>query len=904
MSWILDKTRLRPSRVAPGALPDSSGAEHGEAKELIRLRQLDADRRRFFHELVAEESFEIILRGLARMLESQLPGSRVAVIIPGEGRFFATRPDETDQTLMESATVAIAAYSAIGGADARRGSGNWSEIAASDIASDPIWTAGRAAAEHKKLRSCWTALIPASHGSCAGAICLLLPETRQPGEGEAELIRAATAQAGIAIRQHRLGQQLMHQALHDTITGLPNRALLQDRLTQAINQAHRNKEQVGLFLLDIDGFKFINDTLGQSDGDSLLRAFAERLESVVRRSDTLARVKGDEFIFVASNLDDERGSAAVAEKLLGMLSKPFVIDGRELFLTASLGVSIFPIDGTDAATLQRNSEAALARAKSQGRGKMAFFAPEMNAAALERLQLEAELRHAIGNQEFRLHYQPQVDFRGQCIAVEALVRWQHRDDRRGRRPAGRLRGGGLRVVGRSGLRRPGPARPTAKVPDGHGRLMWALAIARATARSIAGSTTLTPPATFTKTSSAARRRPQRFSSTAMIMPTRSELTPLTLRRAAPMTLPAVRACTSSSSTRLPCMAAVRMDPLGGPSGPCCSTKRLPGSVTSLRPAPVISKQADFVGAAEAVLDAADDAVAVEAVAFEIDDGVDDVLDDLGAGERAGLGDMADEDDGGAAGFGEIDQFHAAIAKLGDRAGGGGEIGLVDHLDRIDHDDGGLEFVDLIDDPLDVGLGEDQQLWGGDAQARGAHLGLSGGFFAGDVEDADAGGTGSCLGGCGRARDRGRAAGAGGEVAGDLARSNVLLPMPGSPPTRTAEPGTMPPPRMRSNSPVPVAMRGTSSRSMSASGEGIDAVGDVGGLGAGFVGIGRRGFVFLEAVPGSAVGAFAHPLGVDAATLVAEELGAGFGHWFSPFSTRPTSGNPSTCLPSIRWIIKP
>ena len=126
-----------------------------------------------------------------------------------------------------------------------------------------------------------------------------------------------------------------------------------------LGQSQRNGEQVGLFLLDLDGFKFINDTLGQADGDALLCQIAERLLGSVRRSDTLARLKGDEFLFVACNLDDHRGSAAVAEKLLSTIAAPFVINGRELFLTASLGVSLFPIDGADAPTLQRNAEAAL-----------------------------------------------------------------------------------------------------------------------------------------------------------------------------------------------------------------------------------------------------------------------------------------------------------------------------------------------------------------------------------------------------------------------------------------------------------------------------------------------------------------------------------------------------------------
>jgi diguanylate cyclase (GGDEF)-like protein len=444
VSWKLLKNREVGKLAAVPADTQIARTSRNDAEELEKLRQLDADRREFFHQVVKGESFEIILRGLAKMLESQFRGSRVAAIIPEEGRFFATRPDDADQSLMERAGVAASAYSALVGSG-EPGATLWSEISVSLVSADPLWADARLTAEQKQFRACWTALIPTPRDCPAGAICLLMPEARRPSGNEAELIRSATAQAGIAIEQHQLGRQLTHQTLHDTITGLPNRTLLQDRLTQAINHAARSGEHVGLFLLDIDGFKFINDTLGQADGDALLRGIAERLEGSVRRSDTLARLKGDEFIFVASNLDEERGSATMAEKLLGLLSKPFFVDSKELFLTASLGVSIYPMDGADAATLQRNAEAALARAKSQGRGGMALFAPEMNSAALERLQLEGELRHAIENHEFRLHYQPQVDFHGTIIAVEALIRWQH--PRLGLIPPGRF----IPIAEQSGL---------------------------------------------------------------------------------------------------------------------------------------------------------------------------------------------------------------------------------------------------------------------------------------------------------------------------------------------------------------------------------------------------------------------------------------------------------------------
>ena len=445
MSWHLNRVGARTAGSASAPTPGVAVATAGaDPTELSRLRHLDADRRRFLHQVVAGESFEIILRGIAQMLENQFPGSRVATLLGGEGFFFASRPDDNDQCLMEAASAATAAAAA----DQVRGDRSAAlrePIGLADLATDPAWANVRPICENLGFQSCWTIWIPTPQGAPHGALCLLMPKKARPTEAETELVRSAAAQAGITVEHHQLGKRLMHQGLHDAITGLPNRILLQDRLTQALNLAERNNEQVGLFLLDVDGFKFINDTLGQADGDALLREIAQRLLSSVRRSDTVARLNGDEFLFVAGSLDDRRGAAAVAEKLLSMLSTPFLVNGRELVLTASIGVSLYPIDGTDAATLQRNADAALARAKSQGRGGMTFFAPEMNAAALERLELEGQLRRAIDAGELRLHYRPQVDSRGRWIAVEALVRWQH--PRLGLIPPGRF----IPIAEQSGL---------------------------------------------------------------------------------------------------------------------------------------------------------------------------------------------------------------------------------------------------------------------------------------------------------------------------------------------------------------------------------------------------------------------------------------------------------------------
>ncbi len=220
-------------------------------------------------------------------------------------------------------------------------------------------------------------------------------------------------------------ERIKSLAYHDPLTGLPNRLLFNDRLSLAVAQAHRSGQKLALLFVDLDRFKVVNDSLGHALGDRLLQATASCLTGWVREGDTVARLGGDEFVLLLPGVQRPVEAARVAEKILEALRVPRVIDGHELLVTATVGISLYPDDGEDAETLVKNADRALYRAKDQGRDRYQLFTPSMNAGALERLALESGLRRALADGELRVHYQPLLDLAtGRIDGVEALLRWQ------------------------------------------------------------------------------------------------------------------------------------------------------------------------------------------------------------------------------------------------------------------------------------------------------------------------------------------------------------------------------------------------------------------------------------------------------------------------------------------------
>jgi len=251
-------------------------------------------------------------------------------------------------------------------------------------------------------------------------------EAMEPDEPLLGIMGHIGAQLGRVIERKRAEERLQYLAHYDGLTGLPNRLLYFDRLDQALAWAHRNGQLVVVLLLDLDRFKNINDTLGHDVGDGVLQAVAERISACVRDGDTVARLGGDEFVLLLSNITEDRDIPPIAEKVLDAVEKPVVWEGRELFVTASIGISRYPRDGKDAQALLKNADTAMYRAKEQGKNNFQLYSSRLDARSVERLGLESSLRHALERGEFLLYYQPRINLRsGRMTGMEALLRWQH-----------------------------------------------------------------------------------------------------------------------------------------------------------------------------------------------------------------------------------------------------------------------------------------------------------------------------------------------------------------------------------------------------------------------------------------------------------------------------------------------
>jgi diguanylate cyclase (GGDEF)-like protein len=360
------------ARLGRAAVPDLALSDERPEAATVNVREALSEQGRILEMIATRAPLPEVLDSLVRLAESQLRGQRVAIVLPDDA---TAPPDEAP----------------------------------------PGWSAPIVSHNDAVLGS-----VAVQDGVVEGRT------PRLPTAHDRHCVEAVARLAGIAIERQRSEQRIRHMAHHDELTGLPNRALLNARLAQALGQARRSGRPLALLFLDLDGFKYINDSLGHEVGDRLLRTAALRLQSIVRPGDTVARLGGDEFVVMLVDLKQAGDAATIAHEIVQALSRPLRADDRTLHVTASVGVATFPADGDSAELLLKHADAAMYRAKAHGRNGVQCYTRDMGLQAHQRVELQSALRLAVEHGQFELHYQPQcTPESGRIVAVEALIRWPH-----------------------------------------------------------------------------------------------------------------------------------------------------------------------------------------------------------------------------------------------------------------------------------------------------------------------------------------------------------------------------------------------------------------------------------------------------------------------------------------------
>lgn len=318
---------------------------------------------------------------------------------------------------------------AIGPAVGSCGTAAWRKayVWVDDIATDPLWADFRDLVLPLGFRGCWSAPVLNAQERVVGTFAFYFRRAPQDCSMQfyRRLVEACQHLCGLALEREQTRRRIRQLAFYDALTGLPNRSLLQTRADQAIATVTREAEWLAVLFIDLDRFKHVNDSLGHSAGDDLLRQVAARIQSVLRESDIAGRQSGDEFVVVLPGCDANEVTL-VAERLLQLLAEPFSLAGTSLQVSGSIGIAMYPNDGRDMETLMGRADMAMYQAKSSGRGRFHFYSSEINRLAQERLQMEGALRQAIRQGGLHLHYQPQIDLAdGRLYGIEVLARWTH-----------------------------------------------------------------------------------------------------------------------------------------------------------------------------------------------------------------------------------------------------------------------------------------------------------------------------------------------------------------------------------------------------------------------------------------------------------------------------------------------
>jgi diguanylate cyclase (GGDEF)-like protein/PAS domain S-box-containing protein len=362
---------------------------------------------------------------ITELVEAMDPGTRCSILLVQDGALVVgAAPSLTEEFRQAVATIPIAEGAGCCGTAAFRNA----PVIVADISTDAVMADYRRLAAELGLKSCWSIpVVDSSTDDVIATFAVYSLQARSPSEEEMRLLERVTHLAAIAIGRKRSEEELAHQALHDLLTGLPNRALLLDRLEQALARSRRQGGLVAALFLDLDHFKMLNDSRGHAAGDELLRAVAGRLHDVIRPSDTVARFGGDEFVVICEGVANEVEARLMGDRITKAVETPFPLSSGEAFATVSVGIAL--ADGEeDADTMLRNADAAMYRAKERGRARTEVFDEKLRVRSRVRYETESALRRAVERGELRLVYQPVVAVAdGTMVGAEALVRWHHPD---------------------------------------------------------------------------------------------------------------------------------------------------------------------------------------------------------------------------------------------------------------------------------------------------------------------------------------------------------------------------------------------------------------------------------------------------------------------------------------------
>ena len=397
---------------------------HASARDITRRKQMEEreELRAAVLEMVAQgRPLNNILRRLIEGAERQEPQAAAAAVMLNAGIVHHCAPS-LPPSLARS--IELQLYSLL-----QRfydlSSGGKDRVIVCDLMNDPAWEGLRPMLVEHGLKTCWAILVRFRSREATGAFAFYHRDHARPGPSAVEFLRLAGDLTGVAVEQSQFTDQLTFQAHHDAMTRLPNRTLFTESLRQALTRAARTGRTVGVLLIDVDRFKYINDTYGHQAGDEVLCQVARRLQNRLRASDVLARMGGDEFAVILSDLTQPADAHDVARAIVGEFGNPIDLHGRKQFITVSIGSATLGRDAPDASSLLKNADLALYRAKDDGRNTARSFSAEMETGSVERMEMESALREAVARNQLLLQYQPKVNTDGRIVGLEALLRWKH-----------------------------------------------------------------------------------------------------------------------------------------------------------------------------------------------------------------------------------------------------------------------------------------------------------------------------------------------------------------------------------------------------------------------------------------------------------------------------------------------